>query len=304
MTGWKDFFYFSKTERQGILVLVVLIIIVYSISALSRHFKEDEPDLIDKNRLEEEYTQFLSSLEEANPPGDRNRTSRSFSKSEAELFPFDPNTADSAAFVRLGLPAWMARNILRYRSKQGKFRRPEDFRKIYGLTDLQYRTLLPYIHIAKETERKDSIQLFTGLKERKDTLFKYPAGTIIGLNEADTAELKKIPGIGSGIARMIVNYRRQLGGFHRIEQLEDIHLKAEVLRPWFSVDARSIPRINVNKASVQRMMSHPYINFYQAKVIVEHRKKKGKINSLKELSLYEEFSSVDFERINPYICFE
>lgn len=305
MTAWKNFFYFTQTERQGILVLAVLIVIVCSVSALSRHFKnDDEPDSIDKERLEEEYTRFLSSLQEANLPDHRHLTLRSFPKSEAALFPFDPNTADSAAFVRLGLPAWMARNILRYRSKQGKFRRPEDFRKIYGLTDRQYRSLLPYIRIAQETELKDSVQLFTRLKEYKDTLFKYAAGTVIELNGADTAELKKIPGIGSGIARMIVNYRSQLGAFHRIEQLEDIHLKAELLRPWFSIDSRSVRRINVNKASVQRMMSHPYINFYQAKAIVEHRKKNGKINSLKELSLYEEFSPADFERMKPYVCFE
>lgn len=305
MTAWKNFFYFTQTERQGILVLAVLIVIVCSVSALSRHFKnDDEPDSIDKERLEEEYTRFLSSLQEANLPDHRHLTLRSFPKSEAALFPFAPNTADSAAFVRLGLPAWMARNILRYRSKQGKFRRPEDFRKIYGLTDRQYRSLLPYIRIAQETELKDSVQLFTRLKEHKDTLFKYAAGTVIELNGADTAELKKIPGIGSGIARMIVNYRSQLGAFHRIEQLEDIHLKAELLRPWFSIDSRSVRRINVNKASVQRMMSHPYINFYQAKAIVEHRKKNGKINSLKELSLYEEFSPADFERMKPYVCFE
>ena len=31
---WKDFFYFTKTERQGIIVLVVLVIGVYTIPAL------------------------------------------------------------------------------------------------------------------------------------------------------------------------------------------------------------------------------------------------------------------------------
>ncbi len=50
-----------------------------------------------------------------------------------------------------------------------------------------------------------------------------------------------------------------------------------MLRPWFSVDATQIHRININKASVERMMHHPYINFYQAKVIAEYRKKKGKL---------------------------
>ena len=128
---------------------------------------------------------------------------------------------------------------------------------------------------------------------------KYPPGTIIDLNQADTTELKKIPGIGSRIARSIVNHRRLLGGFYQIEQLGEIRLKAEKLRSWFSVDAGKIHRININKASVERMMHHPYISYYQAKVIAEYRKKKGKVRDLKQLMLYEEFTPADFERMAP-----
>ena len=39
---WKDFFYFTKTERQGIIVLVVLIIGVYTIPALLQAFPGPE----------------------------------------------------------------------------------------------------------------------------------------------------------------------------------------------------------------------------------------------------------------------
>ena len=51
-------------------------------------------------------------------------------------------------------------------------------------------------------------------------------------------------------------------------------------------------------------MHHPYINYYQARVIVEYRKKKGRLKNLKQLSLYEEFTSADLERIEPYICYD
>lgn len=112
-----------------------------------------------------------------------------------------------------------------------------------------------------------------------------------------------MPGIGSSIARMIVNYRERLGGFFRIEQLQEIHLKAEKLRPWFSIDTHQTRRINVNKTGMERMMHHPYINYYQAKVIIEYRKKKGFLKSLKQLSLYEEFTPIDLERLEPYICY-
>ena len=307
---WKDFFYFTKTERQGIIVLVVLVIGVYTIPALLQAFSRSEKtDPTEQAKSEKEYNEFISSIKEAKQdkkyPVYRGKySSPAYPKKEIRPAAFDPNTADSATFLSLGLPTWMAGNILRYRRKQGRFRRPEDFRKIYGLTEEQYRTLQPYIRIAETPVLQDTSRiLVVQATAPYDTLMKYPPGTIIDLNQADTTELKKIPGVGSNIARMIVNYRERLGGFCRIEQLQEIHLKAERLRPWFSIDTDQIHRINLNKAGMERMMRHPYINYYQAKVIIEYRKKKGILKSLKQLSLYEEFTPIDLERIEPYICY-
>lgn len=311
---WKNFFYFTKTERQGIIVLAVLILGVFALPALLMHSTpSQEPDAAEQELFRKEYDAFISSLKETTA-GQKvdGKFIKGSPRREINLAAFDPNTADTTIFLSLGLPSWMIKNILRYREKQGRFHHPEDFRKIYGLAEEQYQTLLPYIRIrekrqsiAESRQSKDTIQLLTMQSNTpRDTLFKYQPGTVISLNSADTAELKKIPGIGSNIARKIVNYRKRLGAFHRIEQLQEIQLKAEKLRPWFSIDAGQIRRINLNKASMEHMMRHPYINFYQAKVIVEYRKKKGNINSLKQLSLYDEFTPADFERLEPYVCYD
>ena len=307
---WKDFFYFTKTERQGIIVLVVLVIGAYAIPRLLQAFSQPEKtNPAEQVKAEKEYSDFISSVKKLKPGKKypdytNNRSSAVHPKKEIRLATFDPNMADSTTFLSLGLPSWMASNILRYRNRQGRFRRPEDFRKIYGLTEEQYRTLLPYIRIAEEPISPDTSRLLVvQATAQHDTLMKYHPGIIIDLNQADTTELKKIPGIGSRIAQSIVNRRRLLGGFYQIEQLEEIRLKVEKLRSWFSVDATQIHRININKAGMERMMHHPYINYYQAKVIIEYRKKKGILKSLKQLSLYEEFTPIDLERIEPYICY-
>lgn len=305
---WKDFFYFTKTQRQGIIVLVVFIIGVYTVPYILEIFAQHKTiNAAEQKKLIKEYAEFTSSIRQA----ETNRTypyrysATTYPKRAIKLAIFNPNTADSITFLSLGLPPWMAKNILRYRRKQGQFRTAEDFRKIYGLTEEQYQTLLPYIQIPKETILKDTTRLFTSQSTTKrDTLIKYQLGTIVSLNQADTTELKKIPGIGSGIAKMIVRRRNELGGFYKIEQLKEIRLRVERLRQWFAIDPRLIHRININKASIERIMHHPYINYYQAKVIVEYRKKKGMIKDLRQLVLYDEFSKEDFERITPYICYE
>lgn len=299
--SWKDFLHFSRTERRGILILLALIVLVlvayWFVPTRARVANTDET-------FKEEHAAFKASLHERNQNRKANDARRRPSR-EVVLAPFDPNTTDSAGFARLGLPPWMARNILRYRAKGGKFRQPDEFKKVYGLTEAQYATLLPYITIGEAFTRRDTVRLYTPV-EKRDSLatFKYPVGTVLSLNQADTTELKKIPGIGSGIARMIVGYRKQLGGFYRMEQLGELKLNIDLLRPWLSIGSNETRRVNLNKASVERLNAHPYLNFYQAKVIVEYRKKKGALSSLQQLKLYAEFTPQDLERLAPYVCFE
>lgn len=250
----------------------------------------------------QDYKAFLESIHTL----DSIRRYRPYRKEQpAVLVPFDPNTVDSVTFVRLGLKPYVARNVLRYRMKGGKFHTPEAFARIYGITGEQFRLLQPYIVIGEQFRlHRDTLR--RAKTESKDTLrfLKYPVGTIVDLNTADTAELKKIPGIGSGIARMIVGYRSRLGGFCRINQLQEVSHVSDTLNRWFCIRDVSIRRINLNKSSLERMKSHPYLNFYQAKVVVEYRKRKGRLKSLKQLALYDEFTQKDLERLEPYVCFE
>lgn len=317
--SFKEFFYFSQGEKRGILVLIALIILVFLSGRIYMYRKKSQP-LSEKEMqwqatADAEYEAFIASIQEKETKKDsRFSTYHNYTKEEppvVTLTSFDPNTADSATFRKLGLPGWMARNILRYRNKGGKFRSANDFKKIYGLTEEQYQKLLPYIYIAPEDTARQTARLYKSptvaadsTSPTKAALYKYPAGTVINLNLADTTELKKIPGIGSGIARLIVGYRQQLGGFYRIEQLQDIHLDYHQLKPWFRIDSKNIRLINLNRAGIERLRNHPYINFYQAKAIVEYRKKKGTLTSLKPFSLYEEFTEEDLKRIGHYVSFE
>lgn len=299
---WKEFFYFTRSERQGIILLAVLIALAFTACWL---IPPKETKTTDGNgQFEEEYNNFIASIKEKEQHR-KERFSNQHYRKEVILATFDPNTADSATLLQLGLPAWMAKNILRYRTKGGKFHTPEDFRKVYGLTEDQYATLLPYIRIGEQFSKKDTIRMLAKQDiPAKTPVYKYPAGTVVDLNRADTTELKKIPGIGSSIARMIVGYRSRLGGFYSVEQLKDIHIITRELTNWLVADEAPIQRLNLNKASIERLKAHPYINFYQAKVIVEYRKKKRELKSLKQISLYEEFSPQDLERISHYVCFE
>lgn len=300
---WKDFFYYSQSERRAVYALCIgialLLVAIWMVPDTSKSLLAETPgvDSVALKSFEKEVQ------------------SKSYSKREKKRFvaeeipmsltAFDPNMADSIELSRLGLPVYVVRNILKYRQKGGRFKTTESFSRIYGLEPDLFERLKPYIRIAEpkvaEAIKVDTV-VIREVVEKKT--FKYPEGTLVDVNGADTAKLKKIPGIGSGIAKAIVSYRTRLGGFYALEQLTEIEYMTPALMKWFKLEEPVVRPLKVNEVGLETLRSHPYLNFYQAKVIVEHRRKKGKLKSLSQLSLYEEFTEKDLERLSAYLTFD
>lgn len=307
---WKDFFYYSRSERRAVCILLVLIavftmmIVVYP----SRQFDEAVEEVsLDSIKLRKITGEVSGKEEKSRKDGHEKLQEKRIS---VVLSEFDPNLADSAEFLRLGLSPYVIRNVLKYRDKGGRFSTPESFSRIYGLSQKQFELLKPYIRISEAFIKKEKQRVIPSVAERKyvrkDSMkvFKYSEGTLVDVNLADTAELKKIPGIGSGIARAIVSYRGRLGGFHSLEQLQEIKYVTPELLEWFKLDSVIVRKLDINKEGLDKLRAHPYLNFYQAKVILEYRRVRGKISSLSQLSLYEEFTEKDLKRLEPYINFD
>ena len=136
---------------------------------------------------------------------------------------------------------------------------------------------------------------------------KLAEGQTISLNETDTAQWKKIPGIGSAFASRIVKYRNRLGGFAAVDQLKEVYgVDAELyskIRPYIKPDG-NYSKIGINKLEFKQLLSHPYLNYKQVKAIVGLRDRKDKITSINELSMLDEFTTADIERLTPYLEFE
>lgn len=126
----------------------------------------------------------------------------------------------------------------------------------------------------------------------------------LDLNSADSTELVKLPGIGPAKAMKVIRYRERLGGYSDIRQLTEIEGLPDSLMKWFIItDTIPVSRIAVNKATLAELRRHPYIDFYQARAIVEFRNERGAIKSPEQLSFMEEFTAQDLERLMPYLDF-
>lgn len=241
-----------------------------------------------------------------------NRHSQHDNAASTELFFFDPNTADSTDLLRLGLRPWQVRNIYKYREAGGVYSKPTDFAKLYGLTVKQYKALEPYIRISPDflpasTLVENTPKTVSTPYHSPDSshVNNYPKkvslGENISVNSTDTAELMRVPGIGTYYAKQIVQYGKRLGGYVSIYQLSEIEGFPETAIAYFTVDTTEITKLNVNTMSLNELKRHPYINYFQAKAITDYRRLKGNIRSLHDLHLLKDFTEEDINRLQPYV---
>lgn len=222
----------------------------------------------------------------------------------AEAFPFDPNTADSTELLRLGLRPWQVRNIYKYRARGGIYRRKEDFARLYGLTVKDYRRLAPYIRIGQDYQ--PAATLVPDRPFGIDSVIypkKIDTTQRVVLNTADTTVLRTVPGIGKHFAHEIMKHGRRLGGYVSVDQLDEIDYFPQSSKRYFIIQQPAPQRLNINQLTLSQLRRHPYINFYQAKAIVEYRRLHGPLKSLHDLRLSRDFPPEQIARLEPYVSF-
>lgn len=163
----------------------------------------------------------------------------------------------------------------------------------------------------KQTYRKDSVKSRHARRDttvRKDTVSyprytrKQPPSAPLDLNTADSTMLVSLPGIGPYYASRILSYRKKLGGYASCSQILEISGIPDSVVKWFILtDTARAVRIRVNSATLTQLRSHPYINFYQARAIIEMRRERGNIKGPDQLSFMEEFTDQDLVRLEPYL---
>lgn len=302
---FKGFFIYSNSERRAAIILIVLILLAILVYVSIPEGDNDSSDDIALSQFEKEVKAFEASRQHVVRTAKYRFNYPSHTPFVTSVFDFDPNSADSITFLRLGLKPFQAKSILKYRSKGGKFRKPDDFAKVPFLDQNLFLKLKPHILInEKYALKRDTLPAKKPPFVKQE---KYAEGVTVDVATADTSELKKIPGIASGTAKSIVAYRTRLGGFYDVTQLKEIKNisdeQFQKISKFIRINELKINRLSINKSGFERLRSHPYLNFYQVKAILELRKKKGRIGSFQELSLYEEFTPSDFERLKYYFDF-
>lgn len=240
----KEYLQFTKKEQLGLLALLTIILVFTILPFINPRSKTIEKDPLVENAVAELKNKTSKNNDNTGNSYTRDdRYNRSFSiaASKGRLFNFDPNTIDEAGWKELGLRERTIRTILNYRSKGGRFRKPDDLQKIYGLHTDEFERLRPYIVIRGQ---QFSSQSRPFQKPDAPSYLPRKAITPIDINTADTSAYIALPGIGSKLAARIVNFRNKLGGFYSIEQVGETYgvppETFESIKPYLQTGAGDI----------------------------------------------------------------
>lgn len=233
------------------------------------------------------------------------------------LFTFNPNTLDAGGWRKLGLSEKVVRTIHHYREKGGRFYRPDDLRKIYGLHTAEADRLIPYIRIPEYNgdQHGRGAAAYTSSASGNGS-YVAPASAAssnstqrlarIDINTATADDWKRFPGIGDVLGSRITSFRNKLGGFRQIAQVGRTYgVKDSVfnaIKPYLVLNSATIPRLNVNTATEFQLQELPGMPGGMAQTIIAHRWAHGAFTTL--AALQPVVGEKVFQQVNTYLIAE
>ncbi|MDI9365791.1 MAG: helix-hairpin-helix domain-containing protein [Flavobacterium sp.] len=298
----KDYFSFSKKETTA---AIILLIIVGSFIALPYVYKKKgKPPVIDKQLQEAVLAiQPNATIKDSANIDFTNHYQPAPTEVETKytLFQFDPNTLDAAGWKRLGLRDKTINTLLNYRNKGGKFRKPEDIRKIWGLRPQEADRIIPYARIDAPQNNYANPEYSSAAPTEKTI-------AVVDINTAQPQQLKNIPGIENGLQYRIVKFREKLGGFISLEQVKETYGLTDsafaAMQPYIKFVPAAVAKININTASDFELNAHPYISYTVAKAIVLYRTQHGNYQSVADIKKIAFIKEDLFQKIAPYLTVE
>lgn len=279
-------FWYSKSQRNGVIILVLLIL---SVQALILFLPFDGvADEIDSKELQALQHQ-IDSLKKAQ------------STAKFELYPFNPNYISDFKGYQLGLTVAEFDRLFAYRKKGLFVNSAKEFQNVTKVSDSLLAVISPYFKFPEWLRKRSKRNPF-----KKDSYKKTVRLSTKDINKASKADLQTVAGIGEKRSERIINYRKRIQGFSFKDQLNEVWgLDEALVRDiWNVFEISELPKIeklNINTATFKEVLRIPYIDYKLCKQIFDYRDLVAEIKSLTELQRIEGFPKNKYDRIVLYL---
>ncbi len=292
----KSHFTFSKEQRNGIFLLILLIIILQGVYffvvplTAGNDVKELSVNREELKKFQKEIDSLKQVELEARQP---------------KIYPFNPNYITDYKGASLGMSNEEIDRLHAFRKQDKWVNSTEEFQQVTKISDSLLNAISPYFKFPDWVTNPKPKANVTVYNNTPKTFAQKQ-----DLNTATAKQLQKINGVGAYFSERIVKFRNAFsGGFIADVQLQDVYgLTPEVIEKiteQFTVKTpRVIKKININEAAIEDLVTIQHIDYDLAHDIVEQRQLRDGYKSLDELKKVNGFPVNKFEIIKLYLSIE
>lgn len=288
MNKLKSHFKFSRKQRSGIFLLLLLAVIFqylyFFVDFSSEEVSINENDLkIFQNEVD---SLRLVQVEKRKP----------------RIYPFNPNYITDYRGYTLGMTNEEIDRLLQFRKQNKWINSVKQFQEVTKVSDSLLSAISPYFKFPDWVTNPKPKRSFVNYSNVKKT-YKQK----LDLNTATIQQLRKINGIGEKLSQRIIKYRNKFdGGFIDNVQLQDVYgLSPEVIvriNNEFTVKTpRQIIKLNLNSATIEELVTIQHIDYELAYEIIEQRTLREGYKSFEELTKVKDFPVDKIEIIKLYL---
>tara|TARA_R110002050_G_scaffold53118_2_gene120778 strand:- start:2869 stop:3738 length:870 start_codon:yes stop_codon:yes gene_type:complete len=288
----KSHFKFSKEQRKGIFLLILLIFLLQCIYFFVEFSFEDIQ--VNKDELTA-YIKEIDSLKLAQ-----------VEKIKPKTYPFNPNYITDYKGVNLGMSNEEIDRFVGFRKQNKWINSAKQFQEVTKVSDSLLNIMAPFFKFPEWVTNAKSKRTSNYSVNNKLKTFNQKQD----LNTATVQQLQKVNGLGKVLSERIVKFRNQsVGGFISDIQLQDVYgLAPEVIdniTNQFTVKTpKTIDKINLNLATLDYLVTIPHIDYDLAYNIIEERLLRENYKSLDELTKVKDFPVNKIEIIKLYLSLD
>ncbi|MFT6190765.1 MAG: DNA uptake protein ComE-like DNA-binding protein [Polaribacter sp.] len=299
MKIFKSHFWYTKSQRNGIFILVLLIIL-FQCSIVFDIFSSDK--IVDIKQTE--ILAFQKQIDSLKVVEIENR--------KPKRYPFNPNYITDFKGERLGMSLDEIDRLLAFRKTNKFVNSKNEFQKVTKVSDSLLDEISLYFKfpdwVVKRNQSNSISQPRKAQSYSKKTDNKKAVSTT-DINKATAEDLQTISGIGPAFSERIIKYRSKLQGFSFNNQLYEVWgLEIEVVDRVLSIfkinQKPIIKKINVNIVEFKELLKNPYINYDLCIKIFNYRDEVAELQNISELKNIKDFPLDKYDQIVLYLFAE
>ncbi|RSK39189.1 ComEA family DNA-binding protein [Mangrovimonas spongiae] len=286
MKNIKSHFKFTNQQRNGIFLLIFLIIVIQLVYSFVNFTPKNQPNPTNLEDYEKEIDSLKKVAKENNKP---------------KIYPFNPNYITDYKGYVLGMSNQEIDRLHKFRSKNQWVNSAKEFQQVTKVSDSLLKVISPYFKFPEWVTNPKPRKTFSS-KNNIPKTFKEKTD----LNVVTASQLQKVYGIGKTLSKRIVDYRTKNNGFIANVELQEVYgLQQEVIErvlQHFTVKTpKTIQKIKLNTATRDQLVLIPYIDYEVAHNILEQRTLRDGFKSYDELLKVEDFPLNKFDIIKLYL---